>query len=121
LALPAHHALQNGTAVRYEAQAGLPDIVGLTSGETYFVIRDAGDPNRVRLAASYEDAINRLAIPIGTAGLGGAGYLLTPLTIVYTDAFASNGDPLGLSVSATQDLANVSVAQTGAKASDFGL
>lgn len=121
LALPVYHALQNGTAVRYEAQAGLPDIAGLTSGETYFVIRDAGDPNRISLAATYDDAVNGVAIPINSSGLVGAGYLLTPQTVVYTDAFASNGDVLGLNVSATQDLANVSVAQTGAKASDFGL
>ncbi|MBY0520787.1 MAG: TetR family transcriptional regulator, partial [Sphingomonas sp.] len=49
----------------------LEAIHGLVDGQVYFVIKTS-DPNKVELAATYEDAAAGRAIDIGTSGTSGS-------------------------------------------------
>ena len=51
------HGFSNGDAVVYRNTGGGPGIVGLTSGNTYFVI--VVNANEIRLASTYYQAVGR--------------------------------------------------------------
>jgi len=69
---------RTGDEIKYDNGGGTDtDIGGLTSGTTYYAIRVAGDPNKIKLAATADDALNGHAIDLtGTGGSGAKHRLL---------------------------------------------
>src|SRR5262249_25772178 len=61
----ANHGFATGDQVLYTADT---PIGNLTSGQTYFVIRDSA--NTLRLATSPQNALNGIAITFNTATIG---------------------------------------------------
>ena len=67
------NAFSTGEAVVYEAGAN-GSVAGLTSGDTYYVIKSASDPNEIGLADSAGDAALGNALTLGAVA-GSTNYL----------------------------------------------
>ncbi len=76
------HGLATGQAVVYHSSGG-PNIGGLVDGQVYYVIKI--DDNTIKLAATYADAINGIAIDLGSAG--NDGQAVTPLDLAHQLVF----------------------------------
>ena len=84
--------LATGNAVAYSSGGGSP-INGLQDGHTYFVIADG--PNKIQLAATYNDALAGNAIPITTVGTTGTNHTFSNNAAgVDNTATSNNGSAL---------------------------
>ncbi|MGH3049465.1 MAG: hypothetical protein ACRDLK_04845, partial [Gaiellaceae bacterium] len=73
------NSFQTGDPVTYSNGGGVSvggPFQGLVNGETYYVIRLAGDPNRIQLAATLQDALMRNPYRFGDAILRDFGTYL---------------------------------------------
>jgi hypothetical protein len=82
----ANSGLRTGDAVVYRAGGG--SVAGLVDGQTYFVLRDATNPNLIRLATSRAAAAAGLAIDLGAQSGTGASLALAD-TARSDDAIAT--------------------------------
>ncbi|HET9216574.1 MAG TPA: VCBS repeat-containing protein, partial [Terriglobia bacterium] len=119
------HGLRTGDAVVYDS--GLDNSVpaisigGLEDGKVYFVSVVAGNPSRIRLHASREDALAGInAITLDAADASGQAHILSLGTL---DADAIVGGPRleapAISVLATTNADIVAITLGGAGADDF--
>ncbi|MFO7964214.1 MAG: LEPR-XLL domain-containing protein [Desulfobacterales bacterium] len=70
---------KTGDAVKYDNGGGT-DINGIESGETYYIIAVDGEPTKVKLAASKDNAENGIAIDLGSSGTTGTNHQIMGLT-----------------------------------------
>ncbi len=100
--------LPTGTALIYHADPNGTTIGDLVDGQTYYVIGDEQNANRIKLATSEADATNGTAMELQPGAVGGQHSLVK-----------ANG--AGLTISAGTNVFDLALSQAGSKASSFAV
>jgi len=87
------HGLTTGAAIVYHNNGG-SGIAGLVDGQVYYVIKI--DDNTIKLAATYADAFNGIAIDLGSTGNDGQS--VTPLDLAHQLVFDPTKAVAGYSI-----------------------
>lgn len=90
--LSASHGYVSGDAVCYVKGSGGTPPTGWSDEQNYFVIADPAFPTKLKLAATYDDAIAGTPVPITSAGMAGTAHVFVKKNSSITISLPTNSD-----------------------------